>query len=97
MSSTSWRRGANSNDQDTIDTIIFGELSCGDVRDDSRAAIASIIDRHACDAVILGCTELSLLLRQGDVQVPLLDTIDIHTDRILAFALGEDVSGSLRG
>jgi aspartate racemase len=77
-------------DQDRVDEIIFGELSHGEVREESRAAMASIIERHACDAVILGCTELPLLLRPGDVPVPLLDTIEIHTDRILEFALGED-------
>jgi aspartate racemase len=77
-------------DQDRIDQIIFGELSHGEVRDGSRAAIKSIIDRHSCDAVILGCTELPLLLQPGDVPVPFLDTIDIHTDRILDHALTEE-------
>jgi len=76
--------------QDRIEQIIFSELSHGDIRATSRAAIQSMVGDHPCDGVILGCTELPLLIGPNDLTVPSLDTIDIHTERILDWALSPD-------
>jgi len=73
-------------EQDVIHGIYFGELVKGVFRDESRARLLAIIDamraRHDIDSVILGGTELPLILREA--AVPLLDTTRIH----VAAALG---------
>jgi aspartate racemase len=68
-------------DRETIHRIIFEELCLGIVTMKSRGAyrgiIANVASRGA-QAIILGCTELSLLLDQQDSVVPLFDTTSIH-------------------
>jgi len=48
-----------------------------------------IIEKYAprVDAVVLGCTELPLIIKEGDVSVPVLDTAKIHVERIIKEAL----------
>lgn len=75
----------------TIHRVIYDELISGIVHDDSREAyrkvIAGLVDRGA-EAVILGCTEIMLLVKEADSAVPLFDTTTIHAlaavDRALA-------------
>lgn len=73
-------------EQDVIHGIYFGELVKGVFRDESRARLLAIIDamreRHGIDAVILGGTELPLILHEAPV--PLLDTTRIHVAAALA-------------
>ena len=65
----------------TIHRVIYDELISGIVRDESREAyrkvIAGLVDRGA-EAVILGCTEIMLLVKEADSAVPLFDTTTIH-------------------
>ena len=78
-------------ERDEIDRIIFDELSRGLTADESKAAIVGIAERlvaeNGADAVILGCTELPLLVTEGDLLVPVLDTTTLHADAILDAAL----------
>ena len=74
-------------DQERINRIIFEELARGLVRDESREQLVGIIRRHPADGVILGCTELPLILRQEDSPVQLLDTVELHAGAALDFAL----------
>ena len=62
-----------------IDRIIFDELVYGVVRDESREKLAEIINRYAgvCDAVVLGCTELPLIIDEGASPIPTLDSTRI--------------------
>ena len=80
-----------SDDREQIDRIIFEELSRGVTTTDSKAALAAIVERliteDDADAVILGCTELPLLVAEGDVSVPVLDSTVLHADAALAAAL----------
>lgn len=79
-------------DQDLVNHVIFDELCHGDVSDDSRAEYLRIIDGLAKDGaqgVILGCTEIGLLVQQDDTEVPLFDTTRIHARRAALAALGE--------
>jgi len=73
--------------------IIYDELCQGIVRDDSRAAYraiaARLVDRGA-DSLILGCTEVGMLLGADDLAVPVFDTTQIHADRALDAALDAD-------
>lgn len=68
-------------ERQVVHRIIYEELCLGQIRDESREAyrriIASLVERGA-QAVILGCTEISLLVGPQDAAVPLFDTTAIH-------------------
>jgi aspartate racemase len=60
------------------------------IRDESRRQLARAVASLAlagAEAVILGCTELGLLLKEGEGPVPLLDTTRLHADAAAALAL----------
>ena len=68
-------------DRATVHSVIYDELCRGVVRDASRRAFREVIGRlveRGAEAVVLGCTELSMLVGPGDAAVPLLDTTEIH-------------------
>jgi aspartate racemase len=70
--------------------VIYGELCLGRVRGESRQAFQQIVGDLAArgaQGVILGCTEIGLLLRHGDAQVPLFDTAAIHAEAAAEYAL----------
>jgi aspartate racemase len=77
-------------DRATVHRIIYGELVAGKVtpesRDAYRAVIARLVEAGA-EAVILGCTEIMLLVRPEDSPVPVFDTTQIHAEAALATAL----------
>lgn len=75
-------------EQDEINRIIFEELVVGDFRAASRQSLLDIIDRYPVDGVILGCTELPLILRATDTTTPLLDTLTLHVNAAIDYALG---------
>jgi aspartate racemase len=78
--------------QELIHKIIFDELTFGRIRDDSRKRIMAIIDglsEKGADGVILGCTELTLLISQKDTKIPLFDTTDLHAKAAVEAALLE--------
>ena len=67
--------------QDTVHRIIYEELCLGEVREDSRKRVTDIISdltRRGADAVLLGCTELPILVGDSDCGVPVLDTTALH-------------------
>jgi len=69
------------NDQNDVHRIIYEELCLGIVRPDSRETYINIVQSlsdQGAEAVILGCTEITLLLQQHHTHVPLFDTTDIH-------------------
>lgn len=74
-----------------IHTIIYDELCRGIVRPESKAAcleeVATLRSRGA-DGVILGCTEITMILSQADLDIPVFDTTAIHAEAALDFALG---------
>jgi len=73
-----------------VNRVIYEELVAGQVRDASRAGFVEVIDRLvACGAegVILGCTEIPLLVSAVDVTVPLFDSTVIHAEAALSAAL----------
>lgn len=77
-------------DREIIHRIIFEELCLGHVRGSSREEyrriMASLADQGA-QAIILGCTEISLLVGSGDAPVPLFDTMTLHARRAAEAAL----------
>lgn len=74
-----------------VDRVIYNELVLGEVEDSSRAAYVEIIDRLAtrgAQGVILGCTEIELLIRPHDVDLPTFATTTLHAQAAVDFALG---------
>jgi len=77
-------------DRDEIHRIIFDELCQGVVDEGSRASLRAIVARQVergAQGVILGCTELPLILEQAHVDVPLFDTTRLHALAAVDFAL----------
>lgn len=77
-------------DRETVNRVIYDELVAGEIRDESRAEYLAIIERLAAQGaqgIILGCTEIPLLVKQADTPLPLFDTTIFHADAALAFAL----------
>ncbi|MFA5267203.1 MAG: aspartate/glutamate racemase family protein [Methanoregula sp.] len=81
----------NATERDFINTVIFDELCRNDIRNESRAEYVRIINRlvdeEGAQGVILGCTEIPLLVHQGDVNVPVFDTTRIHAEAAVDYAL----------
>jgi aspartate racemase len=74
-------------EQDEIDKIIFSELVIGLNKQESKNRLLDIINSYETDGVILGCTELPLILDQNDTKVKLLDTIELHVDAVFNYYL----------
>ncbi|SDD84064.1 aspartate/glutamate racemase family protein [Aquimonas voraii] len=76
--------------QDGIDRVIFDELCLGRIEESSRARYREVcadLLARGCEGVILGCTEIGLLLGPGDVPAPLFDTAALHVEAALDWAL----------
>jgi aspartate racemase len=79
-------------DRSTVHTIIYEELVAGKVTAESREAYRGIIARlvqNGAEAVILGCTEIMLLVRPEDSPVPIFDTTALHAEAAIEFALAD--------
>ncbi|MDU7707168.1 MAG: aspartate/glutamate racemase family protein [Clostridium sp.] len=77
-------------DIDVVNDIIFQELCIGKIKEESRKKFQKIIDSlkdKGADGVILGCTEIGLLIHQADSSLPVFDTIVIHAKRAVEIAL----------
>jgi aspartate racemase len=77
----------NGKEQDRINGIIFDELCLGVFKESSKRRILDIIESYPVSGVILGCTELPLLIEQNDTEMPLLNTSEIHALAALEYAL----------
>ncbi|PYG49142.1 aspartate racemase [Pantoea sp. AG1095] len=74
-----------------VHDIIYQELCLGVIRDESRAQYRKIIAElveQGVEAIILGCTEITLLVKAEDASVPLFDTTLIHAEDAVKLALG---------
>jgi aspartate racemase len=69
---------------ETVNDVIYQELCLGIIREESRQKFRQIIDRlgqAGAQGVILGCTEIGLLVKQADASLPVFDTTQIHATR----------------
>lgn len=76
--------------QALVDRVIFEELCLGRIEPASREAYRAIslhLLEAGCEGVILGCTEIGLLLKPGDLPAPLFDTMALHVEAALDWAL----------
>ncbi len=77
-------------DRQIVHKIIYQELCLGKIQADSKAEYLRIIDLLAnkgAEAVILGCTEIGMLVNQNDTKVKLFDTTAIHAEKAVEYAI----------
>jgi aspartate racemase len=77
-------------ERDFIHNVIYSELVQGDIKDESRKGFQQIIEnleRIGAEGVILGCTEIPLLISGSDVNIPVFDTTAIHAEKAVEWAL----------
>jgi aspartate racemase len=83
----------DSNDRHTVNDVIYRELCLGVIREESRSAYRHVtrglVERGA-EAILLGCTEVGLLLGGEDAGVPMFDTTRLHAERAVEIALQPD-------
>jgi aspartate racemase len=82
-------------ERDIIHAIIYKELSLGVMKPVSKEKYVNIINRlikSGVEGVILGCTEIPLLIQQEDVAVPIFDTTEIHATAAFEFATKQQQS-----
>jgi aspartate racemase len=80
----------NESERDCIHRVIYDELCLGEIKGDSRECYVQIMDRligEGAQGIILGCTEIGLLVCQEDSPVPLFDTARIHAEAAVEYAL----------
>lgn len=79
-------------EQVIIHNRLFTEIELGIIKDSTRSELLAIVDRmigrHSIDSLILGCTELPLILDKDEFGIPFLDTTGIHVDSIIKFCMG---------
>jgi aspartate racemase len=78
-----------SEERDIVHTVIFQELCCGKIHQRSKEKFMAIMNhlvQRGAQGIILGCTEIPLLVQQQDCQVPLFDTTRIHAEAAVEYA-----------
>lgn len=77
-------------ERETVHRVIYQELCLGNIVDASRAAFRAVMAKlvaQGAQAIILGCTEISLLVNETDAAVPLYDTTRLHAEHAAEWAL----------
>jgi aspartate racemase len=80
----------NEKERAVVHQIIYNELILGKIKDDSREIYKAIIQKlkeQGAEGVILGCTEIPLLIQQKDSPIPIFDTTQIHAEKAVEIAL----------
>jgi aspartate racemase len=80
-------------DRAEVHRVIYQELCLGVVREESREAYRGVVDRlvaRGAEGVVLGCTEIELLIGAGDVAVPVFPTTSLHVEAAVTAALTID-------
>lgn len=82
----------NEVDREIVHGVIYEELCKGIINEDSKEKYKKVIERlelNGAEGVVLGCTEIPLLIKQEDVAIPVFDTTTIHAVSAVEFALNE--------
>jgi len=80
----------NAQEREVIHRVIYDELVVGEIKQHSKEQYLGIIERmlaQGAEGVILGCTEIGLLIHKQDSRVPLFDTTRIHAEAAVEYAL----------
>jgi aspartate racemase len=81
-----------SKDRDLVHGVIYDELIQGDILPSSKNEFQRIVEdlkQNGAQGVVLGCTEIPMLIGDGDVSIPVVDTTKLHAESALRFALME--------
>lgn len=82
----------NIDEQQYIHKKLFSEIEMGIIKDETKYGMLAIIERmfeeDDIDSLILGCTELPLILKDGDSKIPFLNTTEIHVQSIVDRLIG---------
>ena len=74
-----------------IDRIIFDELCKGDIKESSKDFYVKVIkdmkDKYDINGIIFGCTEIEMLVKQSNLDIPIFDTTQSHIDSIVDYSL----------
>lgn len=73
-----------------VHDVIYNELCLGEIKTSSKEKFIKIINnlvKNGAEGIILGCTEIPLLVKQEDVEIPLFDTTTIHAKSAVEYAL----------
>lgn len=84
--------------RDEIHRIIFEELCIGVIRPESRMLLfraAHELTEAGAQGLVLGCTEIDLIVTPADFQIPVFDSTALHIDRAVRFILGERQNGHI--
>jgi aspartate racemase len=82
----------NDNDREIVHRTIYEELVHGAIKSASKHEFQRLINdsiSHGAEGVILGCTEIPLLIKTQDVTIPVFDTTRIHAESAVDFALSK--------
>ena len=85
-------------DRDVVHRVIYDELVKGVIRDESRAEYLKIIETltaEGAEGIVLGCTEIPLLVTPNDTDAVLFDTTSLHAGRAVELALGQADAASV--
>jgi len=83
----------NDKDREIVHKIIYNELCLGNINDTSKKEYIRIINdlvKKGAEGIILGCTEIPLLIKQEDVSVPIFDTTTIHAEHAVLEAIRKE-------
>lgn len=83
---------------DYVNRVIYTELCMGHFKEESKSLILRIMDSLAqkgAQGIILGCTELPLIIRQKDTAIPIFDTLKIHAEAAVSMALSTETVSEL--
>lgn len=81
------------NDRDFIHYAIMNELLKEDFREETKERFINIInqlEQRGAEGIVLGCTEIPLLIKPEDIHLPLFNTLEIHASAIVEFALNQN-------
>jgi aspartate racemase len=85
----------NADERQRVNSVIYDELCQGVIKPESKQSYIEIMDRlveQGAQGIILGCTEITLLVSQPDATVPLFDTTAIHAEVAVEYALRSEVT-----
>jgi len=80
----------NAQDREIVDRIIFTELCMGKVKNKSRDEYVRVMENLkdlGAEAILLGCTEIAMLVTKEHTDIPLFDTTAIHAEKAVRFSL----------
>ena len=78
------------NDIETINEVIYDELCLGIINSNSKKKFLEIVDKlrsKGAEGIILGCTEIGLLIKNEDTDIPLFDTAIIHAEQAAIYSI----------